>query len=57
MITAEVGAVLRKGEEMGYFQFGGSDFVMVFESRCQVELTCRGDAHYVQGSAIGRLHG
>lgn len=55
--TAPVGATLHKGEEMGYFQFGGSDFVMVFEPSCQVELTCRADAHYVQGSAIGRLHG
>jgi phosphatidylserine decarboxylase len=56
VVTAGVGASLHKGEEMGYFQFGGSDFIMVFERRCQVELTCRVDAHYVQGSAIGRLH-
>ena len=55
--TARVGATLHKGEEMGYFQFGGSDFVMVFEPGCHVELTCRADAHYVQGSPIGRLHG
>ena len=56
VVTAAVGVTLRKGEEMGYFQFGGSDFVMVFERACNVELTCRADQHYVQGSAIGRLH-
>ena len=57
VLTAEVGVRLHKGEELGYFQFGGSDFVMVFERTCNVELTCRSDVHYVQGSAIGRLHG
>ncbi len=56
VITADVGLTLRKGEELGYFQFGGSDFVMVFERKCQVELSCRVDSHYVQGAAIGRLH-
>ena len=56
VITAAVGATLHKGEEMGYFQFGGSDFVMVFERASNVELTCRADAHYVQGSVIGHCH-
>lgn len=54
VITAEVGRNLRKGEEMGYFQFGGSDFVMLFEPCCKVRLTCRKDSHYLQGSAVGR---
>ena len=56
VVTAQPGVTLRKGEEMGYFQFGGSDVVLVFERDCQLELTCRVDQHYVQGSAIGRLH-
>jgi phosphatidylserine decarboxylase precursor len=56
VLTAGVGANLHKGEELGYFQFGGSDFVMVFERQCQLELTCRADVHYLQGAAIGRLH-
>ncbi len=56
VVTAAAGVTLHKGEEMGYFQFGGSDFVMVFERACNVELTCREGRHYVQGSAIGRLH-
>jgi len=53
VITAEVGVELHKGEEMGYFQFGGSDFVMVFEQSSSIELACTPDTHYVQGSAIG----
>lgn len=53
VITAEIGRRLQKGEEMGYFQFGGSDFVMVFEDRCKAQLECQKGAHYFQGSAIG----
>jgi phosphatidylserine decarboxylase precursor len=53
VITAEVGAVLHKGEEMGYFQFGGSDFVMVFERSSHVQMLCQPNVHYNQGSRIG----
>jgi phosphatidylserine decarboxylase len=53
VITAEVGMTLRKGEELGYFQFGGSDFVMVFERACNVNLTSQVSVHVQQGSAIG----
>ncbi|KAF5099498.1 hypothetical protein D0Z00_001630 [Geotrichum galactomycetum] len=31
VITAETGAVVRKGDELGYFQFGGSTLVVLFE--------------------------
>jgi len=54
VITAEAGSQIRKGEEMGYFQFGGSDFVMVFEQRALLELSCRPEQHFLQGAAIGR---
>jgi phosphatidylserine decarboxylase len=53
VITAEEGVTLRKGEELGYFQFGGSDFVMVFERATNVQLRCQPNVHYQQGSAIG----
>jgi phosphatidylserine decarboxylase len=53
VITAEVGVTLRKGEELGYFQFGGSDFVMVFERASNVQLTGRPTVHQQQGTAIG----
>jgi hypothetical protein len=36
VIAANVGSVRHKGEELRYFQFGGSDFVMVFERTSNV---------------------
>jgi len=56
VITAEEGVTLRKGEELGYFQFGGSDFVMVFERASNVHLTCLPDVHVQQGTAIGNAY-
>lgn len=53
VITAEVGVTLHKGEELGYFQFGGSDFVMVFERSSNVQLVIPTGAHVNQGSWIG----
>jgi phosphatidylserine decarboxylase len=54
VITAEAGQTLRKGEELGYFQFGGSDFVMVFERASNVQLVSQAHIHYKQGSWIGQ---
>ncbi len=53
VITAEVGVTLRKGEELGYFQFGGSDFVMVFERSSCVSLIGQPNVHVQQGMRIG----
>lgn len=53
VITAEMGAEIRKGEELGYFQFGGSDFVMVFEQRAHLEMACLTEQHFLQGAAVG----
>lgn len=38
VLATEVGRQLHKGQELGYFAFGGSDFVMVFEPRGNVHL-------------------
>lgn len=54
VITAEVGSDIRKGEELGYFQFGGSDFVMVFERRANLQMLCEPEQHFLQGAAVGR---
>jgi phosphatidylserine decarboxylase len=56
VITAEAGTTLYKGEELGYFQFGGSDFVMVFERASNVQLISQPKIHYNQGSWIGSAH-
>lgn len=38
IVPAEVGGTLRKGEEISYFQFGGSDIDCAFRSRRQCLL-------------------
>ena len=53
VITAEVGKTLRKGEELSYFQFGGSDIVLVFEQQSNVSLTAQVGVHYKVGTRIG----
>ena len=55
-ITAEKGVTLRKGEELGYFKFGGSDFVMCFERSSNVQITTQPNVHVQQGNAIGRAY-
>jgi phosphatidylserine decarboxylase len=56
VITAEEGVTLYKGEELGYFQFGGSDFVMVFERSSNVQLISQPNVHYNQGTWIGNAY-
>jgi len=36
--TLQVGQQLKKGDEMGFFLFGGSDIVMIFQRDINVEL-------------------
>ena len=55
VVTAEVGVGLRKGEEIGYFQFGGSDMVVLFEG-VGVDMSEMVGRHYRMGEEIGRLH-
>lgn len=54
-MTAEAGAQLAKGEEFGFFQFGGSDIVMVFQ-KDKFELIGKVGTHYKQGQAIGKAN-
>jgi phosphatidylserine decarboxylase len=51
-LTAEVGAALFKGEEFGFFSFGGSDIVTLFEAG-KVKLDAKVGTHYNQGKRIG----
>lgn len=52
VVTAEVGQTLRKGEEISYFQFGGSDIVMVFEAASNVSFTAQPGVHYRYGTKL-----
>ena len=56
IITAEVGVTLRKGEELSYFQFGGSDIILVFESATNVSFTARPTVHYKMGTRIAQAY-
>lgn len=51
-LTAEVGATLAKGEQFGFFAFGGSDIVTLFEAG-RVQLDANIGTHYNQGRKIG----
>ena len=52
-LTPEVGAELRKGDEFGFFLFGGSDIVMLFQDGA-VELDAEVGKKYMQGQRIGQ---
>jgi len=56
VMTAEEGRVLRKGEEISYFQFGGSDIVMVFEAAANVHFTATVGQHYKYGRAMAKAY-
>jgi phosphatidylserine decarboxylase precursor len=51
-LTPEVGATLRKGDEFGFFMFGGSDIVMLFQSK-RVVIDAKIGTKYLQGQRIG----
>lgn len=56
-----VGSEVRKGDPMGYFLFGGSDIVMVFQSCVDVSFLCpenpagEGYEHLLMGEAYADL--
>ena len=51
-LTPEVGARLRKGDEFGFFMFGGSDIVMLFQNK-RVVIDAKVGTKYLQGQRIG----
>ena len=57
--SVQVGAKVEKGDPMGYFLFGGSDIVMVFQSCVDVEFLCEaegdGYAHILMGQPYANL--
>ena len=53
-LTTEVGAELRKGDQFGYFMFGGSDIVTVFQDS-NVVLDAEVGKKYLQGQRLGEL--
>jgi hypothetical protein len=53
-LTPEVGARLQKGDEFGFFLFGGSDIVMVFQNK-GVAIDAEVGRKYLQGQRIGEV--
>ncbi len=56
IITAEVGITLRKGEELAYFQFGGSDVIVLFENSANVSFNAQPTVHYKMGTKIAQAY-
>ena len=56
----KVGLTVKKGDPMGYFLFGGSDIVMVFQSTADVSLLCQpndqgGYKHVLMGQPYAQV--
>ena len=56
VLTAEEGVTLRKGEEISYFQFGGSDVLLLFQNKANVNITAHPRTHYRMGNVIGHAY-
>lgn len=60
--TLKVGDVVKKGDPLGYFLFGGSDIVMIFQPKAGFELDIKPDktgaySHLSMGEDYGTMHG
>jgi phosphatidylserine decarboxylase precursor len=53
-LTPKVGAELRKGDEFGFFLFGGSDIVMLFQDK-NVVFEAEVGTKYLQGQRLGHM--
>jgi len=56
ILTAEVGVTVRKGEELSYFQFGGSDIILLFEASSNVCFSAQRTVHYKMGTKIAQAY-
>ncbi|KAF8454288.1 phosphatidylserine decarboxylase-related protein [Kalaharituber pfeilii] len=51
-LSTHEGAKVKKGDEISYFQFGGSDICYVFEHKSGVQFTAKIGTHYNTGKEI-----
>lgn len=54
-MPAVEGSYLNKGDEFGYFLFGGSDIIVLFEADSKVTVNTAPRVHYNTGMAIGEV--
>jgi len=52
-LSVKKGDQVKKGQEVSYFQFGGSDYILVFEKGSGVDITADEGTHYLTGQKIG----
>ena len=52
-----VGSAHEKGEMLGHFLFGGSDFVMLFQKQAGFEMTATPGVHILMGEKYGVMKG
>jgi len=52
-LSVKPGQKVNKGDEISYFQFGGSDIVLLFEAKSNVNLTAQVGVHYKMGTVLG----
>jgi len=58
--TIKAGKTVKKGDMLGYFLFGGSDYVMLFQSKVGFKLTVPQESdstykHVLMGEQYGKL--
>ncbi len=53
-LTPDNGSYLYKGQEFGFFAFGGSDMIILFENN-NIDFTAEKNIHYNQGNKIGQI--
>jgi phosphatidylserine decarboxylase len=55
--NVEVGTTHKKGDMLGYFLFGGSDFIMIFQECAGFEMTTESGIHILMGEKYGVMKG
>ncbi|NGX56825.1 MAG: Phosphatidylserine decarboxylase proenzyme [Candidatus Anoxychlamydiales bacterium] len=55
--NVRVGKTFKKGDMLGYFLFGGSDIIMLFQSKADVKMTTPIDKHILMGEKWGVMKG
>ncbi|CAG8662668.1 775_t:CDS:1 [Dentiscutata erythropus] len=56
VLTTKLGAELKKGDEISYFQFCGSNVCLLFQKQSKVEIPAKDGEHYNVGKQIAIAH-
>ncbi|PKC54467.1 hypothetical protein RhiirA1_142770, partial [Rhizophagus irregularis] len=56
VLSVEEEHEVKKGEEISYFQFGGSDIVLLFQAQSKVKILADKHKHYRVGEQIAIAH-